>query len=309
MAQASPKDASLSEIQEQFRSRGGSAIHRGLRHWLSRNAIGVLSCCALIAAVVAAVAAPIITPIDPTVTSLIDRLKPPGTIIDDVIHPLGTDQLGRDILSRLLYGARISLFVGIMATTISALTGVLLGLLAGYYQGTVDDAVMRICDAQMSIPFLVLAISVVAVLGPGLANTILCLGFAGWTAFARLVRAETLAVGGRDYVLAARAIGAPDLRVLLRHVLPNTTSSIIVMSTFHFAQMIISEASLSFLGLGVPPPTPSWGTMIDDGRGYLQIAWWLTTVPGIAMVLLVLASNTFGDWLRDRLDPHLQSID
>ena len=186
---------------------------------------------------------------------------------------------------------------------ISVVLGVVLGLVSGYWR-LADDIIMRVGDAQLSILSLVLIITVVAVLGPGILNVILVLGVAGWIQFARVVRAETLTLRDREFVLAAKVCGSRDKTILFRHILPNASASIIVLATFQFAQIIIVEASLSFLGLGVPPPTPSWGAMISSGRTYLQVAWWLTAVPGFAIVLVVLAANLFGDWLRDRLDPY-----
>jgi peptide/nickel transport system permease protein len=262
----------------------------------------------IVAAAVASILGPPLLEIDPNLTSLLDRLRPPAFAGGTPSHLLGTDHLGRDLLSRLLVGARISLLVGMVSTAISVVLGVALGLFAGYRRGAVDDVIMRIGDAQLSIPFLVLAISVVAVLGAGVMNVILILGVAGWIQFARIVRAETLALSAREFVEAARAVGARDARILFRHMLPNVSASIIVMASFQFAQMIVVESSLSFLGLGVRPPTASWGTMINDGRNYIQVAWWLTTIPGFMIMLVVLGANTFGDWLRDRLEPHMRNL-
>ena len=291
-------------LARQRPSRQASTILR----WLWRNGLGVLGIGALGFVVIAALAGPFFYSVDPIQTNVLQRLQPPAFAGGNPSNPLGTDQLGRDLLSRLIYGARISLLVGLLSTLLSLVLGVLLGLITGYYRGKLDDIFMRIGDAQLSIPFLVLAISVVAVLGPGLVNLVLTLGVTGWIQFARIVRAEALSLKQREFVEAARVIGVSDGRILLRHILPNVTSSIIVMATFQFAQMIIAEASLSFLGLGVPPPTPSWGSMINDGRIYIQVAWWLTTVPGLAIVLVVLGANTAGDWLRDKLDPHLHGM-
>jgi len=290
------------------RRAGPSGRSRGAR-WVARHASGALGAALVLSAAAAGLLGPLLYRVDPDVTSLLDRLRPPLFFGGTIEHPLGTDQLGRDIASRLLRGARISLLVSLSATTISAILGVALGLISGYRRGRIDDVIMRVGDAQLSMPFLVLAISVVAVLGPGLTNLILILGVAGWIQFARIVRAETLTVSHREFVEASRAVGARDGRILFRHVLPNVTASIVVMATFQFAQMIVVESSLSFLGLGVRPPTASWGTMISDGRNYIQVAWWLTTVPGAVIMFVVLGANLFGDWLRDRLDPHLRNLD
>jgi peptide/nickel transport system permease protein len=210
------------------------------------------------------------------------------------------------VLSRLLYGARISLFVGVSAVIISSVLGVPLGLIAGYYGGWLDDVLMRLGDIQLAFPILVLAIAVLAVLGASLGNVLLVLGISGWITFARIARGETLSLKERDFVEAARAIGVPDRCVLWRHILPNVLSSITVVATFSVARVIIAEASLSFLGLGVPPPTPSWGAMLDEGRNYITTAWWLALFPGLAILILVLGINLVGDWVRDILDPRME---
>jgi peptide/nickel transport system permease protein len=220
--------------------------------------------------------------------------------------PLGGDQLGRSVWARLVFGARVSLLVGVATVAGAGTVGVLVGLISGYYRGLIDTVAMILADIQQAFPFLALAIAVVAVLGGGLINTVLVLSIAGWVLFARVTRAEVLAVRQRAYVEAARALGARDWRILLRHVVPNVTSPVIVIATFTFAYMIVAEASLSFLGLGVPPDVPTWGSMLNDGRGYLRQAWWLTTFPGLALMVTVLGTNLVGDWLRDRWDPRLK---
>lgn len=288
---------------------GRRAKPRRLGRWLRRNGAGCTGLLLVLLSIIVAVVGPLVVTTSPTKTSLMERLKPPVFAGGTAAHPLGTDQLGRDVLSRLVHGARVSLLVGVTSTLISALIGVFLGLITGYFRGGVDNALMRIGDAQLSIPFLVLAISVVAVLGPGLINVILTLGIAGWIYFARVVRADTMTLADREFIESARAIGASTWRIQFRHLLPNIASSIIVMTTFQFAQMIVVESSLSFLGLGVPPPNPSWGTMINDGRAYMQVAWWLTTIPGLAILVVVLGANSFGDWLRDELDPRLRHLE
>jgi peptide/nickel transport system permease protein len=230
------------------------------------------------------------------------RLKPPawsGNL-------LGTDEIGRDILSRLMYGARISLIVGVVAVAVSCPLGVLVGLVAGYVGRRSDDVLMRITEVQLAIPTILLAIAVVAVLGPGLRNVIITLAVTGWTLYARLVRGEALSVKGLDYVQAARAAGAGDARVMFRHVLPNVLSPVIVVAVFAVANMIVLEATLSFLGLGVEPRVVTWGSMLNNGRLYLSTAWWLTAFPGLAIFVTVLAVNLLGDYLRDWLDPRLR---
>lgn len=281
---------------------------RKMRRIFQRNVSGFIGLTLLGFCIFAAVIGPEFYTVDPIAIDLPDRLAPPLFAGGNLSHPLGTDQLGRDILSRILHGGRISLQVGFASVLISTVLGVILGLISGYYGGILDDVIMRIGDAQLSLPFLVLIITVVAVLGPGVTNVIITLGIAGWIQFARVVRAETLSLRNEEFVLAARVSGSRDITILFGHILPNVAPSIIVLASFQFALVIIVEASLSFLGLGVPPPTPSWGTMISTGRVYMQVAWWLTTIPGVAIVLVVLGANILGDWLRDRLDPYASRL-
>lgn len=251
-------------------------------------------------AVVGALASAI-APADPTIQVLNDRLAPPGS----PGHLLGTDALGRDELSRLMYGARASVLVALSAVLVAGTVGVAAGLISGYLGGIVDSVAMRLADVQLSIPYLVLAIAVVAVLGTSSINLVLVLGLVGWVFYARVVRSEVLSVKEREYVEAARALGASGSWIITRHLLPNVRASIIVMATLETPRMILSEAALSFLGLGIQPPTPSWGNMVADGRDYLANAWWLTTLPGLAIVLFAVAVSILGDWLRDVLDPRL----
>ena len=257
----------------------------------------------LAAFVLAGLLAPLLAPHDPETPSLATRTLPPAGSGEGAFFLLGTDALGRDLLSRILFGARVSLVVGVCAVAIGGTLGTVLGLLAGFYGRGIDALITRLADLQLSIPFLILAIAVMAVLGAGLSKVILVLGLTSWIMYARVVRGEVLAVRGREYVLAARALGAPDRLLLWRHILPNVSTSAIVIGTFEIARAILSEASLSFLGLGVQPPTPSWGGMVADGREYLTTAWWISTWPGVAIAATVLAINLLGDWLRDVLDP------
>ncbi len=253
-----------------------------------------------------AVLAPVVAPHDPAKQSLIRRFIPPYWANDgDIRFVLGTDQVGRDILSRIIHGARISLLVGVSAVAVSLVVGVSLGLASGFLGGRVDTVVMTVVDVTLSFPQLLLALAFVAVLGPGLGNIILVLGLTGWERYARVVRAEVLALREKDFVEAARAVGVGWFRMLWRHLLPNTFSSIIVMSTLQVAQAILQEAALSFLGLGTGSTYPTWGQMIALGRDFVTVAWWLPTFPGLAILLTVLAINLVGDRLRDALDPRV----
>jgi peptide/nickel transport system permease protein len=262
--------------------------------WLSAAALGLI--------LAAAVFAEGLAPYGPNEQDILKRLQPPGI----PGHVLGTDEVGRDILSRLIHGARISLLVGVIAVGVSCPLGVLVGLVAGYAGRRTDDVLMHITDIQLAIPTILLAIAVVAVLGPGLPNVIITLSVTGWTLYARLVRGQTLTVKTRDFVQAARANGAGDARIVLRHVLPNVFSPVIVVAVFAVANMIVLEATLSFLGLGVEPSVVTWGRMLNGGRLYLNTAWWLTAFPGLAIFVTVLAVNLLGDHLRDWLDPRLR---
>jgi peptide/nickel transport system permease protein len=256
-----------------------------------------------------AIAAPWIAPYDPQEQVLERRLLPPAwQARGSWAFPLGCDHLGRDILSRLIYGSRISLLVGLTAVAISGILGVSLGLLAGYYGGRLDTVVMRLVDVQLAFPFILLAITVVAVLGAGFRNVIVVLGVAGWMVYARLVRGEVLALREKEFIAAAHALGVPNSTIIPRHLLPNVLTPVIVVGTFSVATNIITEASLSFLGLGVEPSIPTWGAMLSDGRAYIGRAWWLTTLPGLAILVTVLAINLLGDWLRDRFDPRLRNL-
>ena len=249
-------------------------------------------------AVLAALAGPWVAPFDPSSQELSMRLARPT-----VHHPFGLDELGRDILSRILAGARISLIVGLTVVGISTLVGVLLGSIAGYFGGPIDDVISRSVDVLMAFPGILLAIALVAVLGPSLRNVVLALSVIGWVGYARLVRGQVLRAREFEFVQAARALGAGTGRILLRHVIPTTMPAVIVQATLGMAGAILAEAALSFLGLGVQPPTPSWGTMLNGGRLHLLDAPHLTIFPGAAIALLVLGFNFLGDGLRDMLDP------
>ena len=274
-----------------------------------RHSIVVPFAAAIVGAVIlCGLLAPMLAPYDPLDQILEERLTPPCWEPDGSSHHLlGTDALGRDILSRIIYGARISLVVGFAATAVQGTIGVILGLTAGYYGGWVDNVVMRVADVQLAIPFFVLAVAVMAVLGGGLRNVIIVLGITGWVTYGRVVRSEVLSVRERDYVEAARAVGGSSLRIIFRQVLPNVSTSILVISTLEVARMIVAEASLSYLGLGVQPPTPTWGGMVADGRSWLVTSWWVSALPGVAIFVTVLAVNIVGDFLRDMLDPTLRN--
>jgi peptide/nickel transport system permease protein len=246
----------------------------------------------------AALAGPLLTPYQASAQELSRRLERPS-----LSHPFGLDELGRDILSRIVSGARISLLVGLSVVTLSSIVGVMLGAVAGYSGGKIDDLISRVMDVLMAFPGILLAIALVAVLGPSLGNVILALSVIGWVGYARLVRGQALRARELEFVQAARALGAGSPRIILRHILPTTLPSVVVQATLGMAGSIIAEAALSFLGLGVQPPTPSWGTMLDAGRSHLFDAPHLTIFPGLAIAILVLGFNFLGDGLRDRLDP------
>jgi peptide/nickel transport system permease protein len=224
----------------------------------------------------------------------------------DWTHPLGTDEQGRDLLTRIIYGARVSLAVGFVAIGISVMIGLSLGALAGFFRGPFDDVLSRFADLLLAFPFLIFAIGVMAFLGPGFVNLIMALTFKGWVEFYRLVRGEMLSEKTKEYVEAARVVGQPNLKIISSEILPNTVQSVFVLATLRMGTLIIAEASLSFLGLGIQPPTPAWGSMVAAGRDYLLTAWWVSTMPGIALLILVLSINVFGEGLRDILDPRLK---
>jgi len=258
--------------------------------------------------VAVALLAPFLSPRDPFEQDLVARLKPPfWEETSDPRYKLGTDPVGRDLLSRLIYGSRISLSVGFLTMTFSALLGITLGILAGYYRGIADSIISNGVNIMMSFPYILLAISVMAATGPGYRNVVMVLGLTGWPIYTRLVRAEVVELKTRDFVTAARALGGRDSGVILKHILPNLASSIIVLATFELARMIIRESFLSFLGLGIPPPNASWGGMLAEGRSYMLGLWWLAAIPGSAIFFTTLGINLMGDGLRDWLDPHTRN--
>lgn len=251
--------------------------------------------------VLSATFAPLISPVDPTDMHLADRLKAPGEL-----GLMGTDTFGRDIFTRILYGGRISLLVGVVAVAMGGVTGTLLGAISGFYGGWIDQAIMRMLDALSSFPAVLLAMAIIGTLGPGLLNLMIAISVTSVPGFGRVMRSAVLTVRGLDYVLAARAVGVKPRLILWRHVLPNSVAPMIVSTTLHVAAAILAAASLSFLGMGIQPPTPEWGNMLAEGRGYIQRAPWLTLFPGLAIVIAVVGFNLMGDALRDVLDPTLR---
>jgi peptide/nickel transport system permease protein len=253
--------------------------------------------------------APFLTPHSPVEGSLADRLAPPiGMAGSKPGHPLGTDRLGRDTLSRLLYGARISFTVSVLGITLTGTLGSFLGLLAGFLGGWVDAVLMRLVDISLSLPGILIAVLLSVVFEPSFTNVIIVVVFLLWPSYARLVRGETLAVKQQEFVALARIAGCPGLTIMFRHIVPNLLPSVLVLATLHVGYVIVLEAALSFLGVGIPPPTPSWGVMVADGRGLIEQAWWISILPGIAILVTVLSLNILGDWVRDRLDPKLRQV-
>lgn len=263
----------------------------------------------LLAILAASIFFPAVYKVDPLAQDLLTRLKPPVWQEDGSIdHPLGTDNLGRDVLARILHGSRISLLVGFTAVLLSEIIGIFLGLLSGYYGRTLDTIIMRTADIFMAYPFMLLTISVIAVLGNSMANLILVLGISDWVIYARTIRGSVLSLKEKEFVEAARSVGTRHSAIIRRHILPNVISPLLVLGTLRVANVIIWESGLSFLGMGVPPPAPTWGRMLAEGRVYIGDAWWLATFPGLAIMLTILSINLLGDGLRDALDPRLRNI-
>jgi peptide/nickel transport system permease protein len=281
-------------------ARGGGAARR--TRALALGGLGFV----LLVAVMAA-AAPLIAPHDPVRQSLRARLAAPTlAAADGRAHPLGTDHLGRDVLSRVIFGARVSLIVGLAAVLVGGVVGAALGLLAGFRRGWTDTVIMTLADAQLAFPFILLAIGIIAVLGPSFPTLILVVGLSGWVAYARIIRAQVLTLRSREFVDAIHGLGGSLVRIVVRHILPNVVSSLVVIATLELARAIVLEATLSFLGLGIQPPTPSWGGMVYEGREYLDSAWWISTAPGVILMVTSLVVSRTGDWLRDLLDPTLR---
>ena len=259
--------------------------------------------------ILTAIFAPYLAPHDPIKVSLTERRIPPAFVEGgSTKYFLGTDNLGRDVLSRCIYGARISLSVSLIAIGITATIGTILGIVAGYLGGRTEAFLMRFTDISMSFPPLVLAMLLSVMLGPGYATVVLALSVLGWAGYARLIRGETLRLRESDFVLQARVNGASPFRIMVRHIFPNIINTLIIIMTLAVGMMILMEAGLSFLGIGIPPPDPSWGSMVSEGRNDIDRAWWISTFPGILIGLVVMSGNFFGDWLRDKLDPRLRQL-
>lgn len=289
---------------------GGGGFRRATRS-LTRAVWPLVAIVILLIVAVFAIAGPELAPKDPNRQNIITRLQPPmqADRTGEVQFILGTDGLGRDVLSRLIYGARVSLLVGLTAVVIGGALGITLGMVAGYFGGRVDAIIMRLADIQLAFPFILLAIMFLVVLGPGVLNLVIILGIGQWVTYARIARGQTISQREKEYVEAAKALGARDPAVLFRTILPNILAPLIVIASFNVASVILSEAALSFLGLGVPPTVPTWGGMLAESRDQLLAGrWWLAVFPGVAIALTVLSFNILGDWLRDFLDPRLRGL-
>jgi len=274
---------------------------------LRKSVKGMTGAALVSLAILAALTAPLLAPYSPTKQTVRAKFADPIFKDSESDYILGGDNLGRDILSRILYGSRASLSIGFLVTVAAATVGSIAGGFAGYRGGLVDTLVMRLVDLQLSIPFILLAMIVLAIMGPGFWSVFVALAVALWVNYARLVRGETLRIRDMEYVVAARTIGVDERRILIKHILPNVIHSILVLATLDMAFVIIFEASLTFLGLGIQPPTPTWGFMLSEGRNYLQESPWMSVFPGLAIILTVVGINLLGDWLRDTFDPSLRN--
>jgi peptide/nickel transport system permease protein len=283
-----------------------AAARRSLRR-LWRLKWGVAAAVVMLLIVLVTLAAPWLAPYSPVEVDIRHRLGPPAWMHGGTSeHWLGTDQIGRDLLSRMIYGGRVSLLIGVSAVLVSSTIGVLLGLGAGYFGTKTDWVIMTLVNVMLTFPFVLLALAVIAVLGPSLLNMVIVLGVADWPLYARVIRAETLAIRERDFITAGRALGMSHLRIVFRQILPNLVSVIVVIATLQVARVIILESFLSFLGLGVQPPTPAWGNMLGEGRVYMLNSWWIAAFPGAAIFVTTLVINLMGNALRDWLDPHMK---
>jgi ABC-type dipeptide/oligopeptide/nickel transport system permease subunit len=296
----------VTTVQDVTETAGRSILSGNVQEFMA-NRLAVLSVLVVLGFCVLAVFAPLIAPHDPNADDLFRRLQPPAWRDGgEWAYPLGCDALGRDILSRLIHGSRISIIIGVTVILVATTIGTLAGLASGYLRGVIDVLIARLCDILLGFPYLIFAIGLMAMMGPGFENIILVLVYKEWVLPCRVVRGETLAAREMEYVESARALGASPIHVMLREILPNILSPVIVVATYRIAQVIIVEASLSFLGIGVQPPTASWGSMIADGREFMLGAWWVSTFPGLAILALVLAINVASQGLRDAFDPRFQ---
>ena len=294
-------------VNDQTILAGRSGARRVLR---KKGQLPVLPVLILLIMVFSGIMAPWIAPHDPLVASLSDRNDPPAWFAEgSANYLLGTDHLGRDLLSRILHGARISLILAAVTLGVGGGFGILMGLISGWYGGWVDDIVMRLVDIVLAVPLILVALVVVVAIGQGLDIIVLVMAIGVWPRFARMVRGEVLRLKEMDYVAITRVYGASSWRIIFRHLFPGVINTVIVLATLQVGLIIILEATLSFLGVGIPPPTPAWGAMVADGRDRLVGAWWIATLPGVALLLTVLAMNLFGDWLRDTLDPMLRQVE
>ncbi|GGG20643.1 peptide ABC transporter permease [Rhizobium wenxiniae] len=276
---------------------------------LLRSRAGLFGFVLVMLFVAGAILAPYLGLASPIRSSLTSRMVAPTWtgLFSPGAHPLGTDELGRDILSRILYGSRTTLLIAAGAVILGGAVGTLLGIVAGYYRGIVDRILMRVVDIQLALPLMLLALLVVAAVGASTQNLVIVLALTSWLRYARIIRGQVLALREREFILSAHAIGAGTWRIMIKHLLPNVMTPVLVIATLELARIIIMDAALSFLGLGVQPPSPSWGRMLADGRVYITTAWWIVTFPGLAILLTVLSVNLLGDWLRDYFDPKLRT--
>ncbi len=295
------------QVQNMVQRMAVLQVRTARRFWKARHRPPILPLLILVFFAVLAIFPSLIAPEDPFKTSLSNRLLPPAWLSEgSTDHLLGTDLIGRDLLSRLIHGARVSLTVGFFAVTVAGSIGLIVGLVSGYKGGWIDAVLMRLVDAVIAIPFLLIALLFATSLGPSQQNVIIVISAFVWVAYARVIRSEVLSLREREYVTAAIAIGATTPRILARHIFPNVVPTFLVLLSLQIGTLILAEAALSFLGAGVPPPTPAWGSMVSEGRGVTLTAWWLSLFPGICILLVVLAFNLIGDWLRDVLDPRIR---
>ena len=296
-----PAEPAATATVAEFAAPATDAPRGGRAPWF---AIGIIAAFVLMAAL-----APWLSPKDPEEQSLRDRFRPPVWMEGgSSTHPLGTDRLGRDMLARVLYGSRVSLSAGVLTVLLASAFGAGVGLVAGYYRGRVDAALMRVTDATMSFPVILLALILAVTVGPSFTNVVVAIAVILWARYARVIRGQVLTLMEQDFIAQARIAGAGAARIITRHLFPNTLNTLVVLLTLQVGYVIIVEASLSFLGAGIPPPTPAWGSMIAEGRDFITSAWWVSTLPGVAILLVVLAFNLLGDWLRDTLDPKLRQL-